>query len=668
MTVPIDSPEGRHQDSLAGYKYSKSVTAKQRFLVSNIASSLAKNWGNEFTTREAIQEIASSLNASESCTDPSNMKCNPNELYRSADGSCNNLVHPDWGKSFTPYIRILPPEYGTRVTATGIPLYDDFPPRTKSVTGKDLPSSRRVSFTVDPDIKVLEPHVTTMLMSWGQFIDHDITGAATTRLPNGMAIRCCGQDVESDLSLRHPACFPIPVPPDDPIYSVRRQTCMNFVRSAAAVQADCQPGPREQLNQLSAFIDASHIYGRTRQEQMEVRSFKSGQLKISVIHGHSFLPQRNIPGCKVLQLDPTSQPGSCFFAGDRRVNENVGMAGLQGLFLRHHNKIASGLENLNPSWSDEKLFQEARRIIIAQIQVITYREFLPVLLGEKTITDFGLSLVDSGYTEDYDENINPGIGNTFSAAAYRLHTLVQARFQLWNPFVGKLDAVNVSFTNNSPSILFKKQGFTQLLNGMSIQELWAFDRFFTNEVSHKLFRDPGTTNLGLDLVSINIQRGRDHGIPRYTQFQSFCGLPQVNSWNDLSVFMTTDTIKSLMSVYESVNDIDLYAGGSAERTMEGSAIGPTFACLISEQFKRLKIADRFWFENQKDNPYPFTPEQLSEIRKTSLAGVLCESGIDIEVMQDLVMYSPSLSWNLKKPCSSFSRFSLFPWETSDETS
>lgn len=47
--------------------------------------------------------------------------------------------------------------------------------------------------------------------------------------------------------------------------------------------------------------------------------------------------------------------------------------------MREHNRIAASLESLNPSWSDENLFQETKRIIIAEYQNIIYSEWLPII-------------------------------------------------------------------------------------------------------------------------------------------------------------------------------------------------------------------------------------------------------------------------------------------------
>lgn len=92
------------------------------------------------------------------------------------------------------------------------------------------------------------------------------------------------------------------------------------------------------------------------------------------------MPSKNFHSCR-----SNSKSLPCFFSGDSRINEHPGIALIHVLFLREHNRIAKQMGILNPHWDDEKLYQETRRLVIAEMQHITYNEFLPVLLGEKNL-------------------------------------------------------------------------------------------------------------------------------------------------------------------------------------------------------------------------------------------------------------------------------------------
>jgi len=107
----------------------------------------------------------------------------------------------------------------------------------------------------------------------------------------------------------------------------------------------------------------------------------------------------------------------CFKAGDDRVNEHIGLAALHTMWLREHNRIARELGLVNPHWSDEVLFQEARRVVIAELQHITYNEYLPVVLGQSIVADYGLKAKSFGFYTGYDINTNVGVLNAVGSAA-----------------------------------------------------------------------------------------------------------------------------------------------------------------------------------------------------------------------------------------------------------
>ncbi|KAH8037109.1 hypothetical protein HPB51_008533 [Rhipicephalus microplus] len=86
----------------------------------------------------------------------------------------------------------------------------------------------------------------------------------------------------------------------------------------------------------------------------------------------------------------------------------------------------------------------------------------------------------------------------------------------------------------------------------------------------------------------------------------------------------------------SIDDVDLFPAGIAEKPVLGGVVGPTFACLIAEQFVRMRKGDRFWYENG-GLASSFTSDQLRELRKVTLARVLCDNLDDIETIQARVM-------------------------------
>lgn len=201
---------------------------------------------------------------------------------------------------------------------------------------------------------------------------------------------------------------------------------------------------------------------------------------------------------------------------------------VQGLFLRHHNRIAGRLHDLNPKWSDETLFQETKRIVSAQIQHITYNEYLPLVLGSKVMDSFDLSL-SNHFIHTYDPSINPAIFSGFSSAGFRLHTTVISTIPFRdqdNNLIGDLD---LSDTFLNPSMIYATNSYPEMLYGLTGVPMASFDRFFSTQLTTMLFR-PFNSTFGLDLVSINIQRGRDHGIPGYNAWRKVCGLPTFKSF------------------------------------------------------------------------------------------------------------------------------------------
>ncbi|XP_037952531.1 uncharacterized protein LOC119683009 [Teleopsis dalmanni] len=557
------------------------------------------------------------------------------ERYRTHDGTCNNSRRPRWGAAQMPFNRFLPPEYGDGVDTI-----------RNSVEGGALSSSRFVSLLVH-GAKDGEAPLTLMIAQWGQLLDHDLTSTAQPRSINGSVPSCCGGN---DF---HPSCYPIKVPLDDPWLSPLKVRCLEFLRSAPAQRRDCVLSWREQTNQATSYIDASPIYSNSAKSADNARIFRNGLL----VYG------RGSPAEDICQRGGFAK--QCIRAGDGRSGEQPGLLALHHVWVGEHNRIALELSEINPHWSDEKIYQETRRIIGAMFQHITYREFLPIVLGREVCKLFDLDLLTSGYYEGYDLKTNPTVANSFAAAAFRFgHSLVQNSYMRCDRHHNVINN-NVSLHEEFQRGDIGSAGsLNRLIRGMANQRSLKRDEFITPELTNHLFQTPGFP-FGLDLAAINIQRGRDHGIAPYTSWRIPCGLTAITSWDDFANVVGPESARRIGHAYRNVHDIDLFVGGIAERPVVGGLVGPTFACIIAQQFSNSRKGDRFWYENGGFES-SFTPAQLHSIRRVSLAQVLCRV-VGGGTFQPHIFIPPEISGNERVICGtgSLTPIDLGPWLEQD---
>jgi len=153
----------------------------------------------------------------------------------------------------------------------------------------------------------------------------------------------------------------------------------------------------------------------------------------------------------------------------------------------------------------------------------------------------------------------------------------------------------------------------------------------------------------MDLASLNIQRGRDHGLPPYVRWREPCSLSPIKTFEDLDKVMLPSITRKFKSLYSSVEDIDLFSAGLAEKSMVGGLVGPTFACIIAQQFSNLRRGDRFWYENSNSES-SFTAGQLQQIRQVTLAQVLCRTIDGIVTIQPFVFLTTDTLKNQRLFC------------------
>ena len=217
--------------------------------------------------------------------------------------------------------------------------------------------------------------------------------------------------------------------------------------------------------------------------------------------------------------------------------------------------------------------------------------------------------------------------NLFSRA------FVQFTIDLFNKFHEFAANEKLRHLFNQPFLLYQPGVVDELVGGMINRQSQSYDPFMTEELAGHLFQPP-KAEFGLDLASINLQRGRDQGLPGYNLFREWCGLPRAETFEQLEPYLTNQTAFLYSKLYRHVDDIDLWSAGISERRLPGAAIGPTFSCIIARQFSNTRRGDRFWYENP-GLPSSFTPDQLHEIKKVTVARLLCSNADDLPTTQRL---------------------------------
>ncbi|XP_068119933.1 peroxidasin homolog isoform X2 [Hyperolius riggenbachi] len=575
------------------------------------------------------------------------------QRYRTYDGTCNNLRHPLWGASLTAFQRLLKPAY-----QNGFNL-----PRGMGSSDESgalpLPLPRLVSTTmIGTETITPDAQYTHMLMQWGQFLDHDldqtIPALSMSRFSDAAP---CSQVCTND-----PPCFPISMPEKDPRASSGH--CMFFARSSPV----CGSGVtsllldsayyREQVNLLTAYIDASNVYGSSEKEANELRDLTSqeGLLKVGGVmasSGKPLMPLAHGPPTECMR-DERESTVPCFLAGDYRANEQLGLTAIHTLWLREHNRIAAHLLKLNPHWNGDKVYHETRKIVGAQMQHITFAHWLPKILGEP-----GMRML--GEYQGYDPTVNSAIFNAFATAAFRFgHTLINPVLYRLNETFQPIQQGHIPLhkTFFSPFRLLQEGGIDPILRGLfGIPGKMRVPTELLNlELTEKLFA--AVHSVSLDLAAINIQRGRDHGIPPYNDYRVVCNLTSAQDFEDLkNEIKNQDVREKLRSLYGTPKNVDLFPALIVEDLVPGSRLGPTLMCLLVTQFKRLRNGDRFWYTS----PGTFSSAQLTEIRQSSLARVLCDNGDNIQHVQEDVFRMSSFPQDMR-PCSDIPGLDLRFWK------
>lgn len=509
--------------------------------------------------------------------------------YRSIDGTGNNLAHPEWGSAGQSLLRLAASAYADGLSAPA---------------GASRPSARIVSngIAAHPDDEMLNSRFLAAYgYSWGQFIDHDL-------------------DLTQGASPAEP--FNIAVPAGDPFFDPNNTgTQVIPLNRSVYDPATGSTSPREQVNQITSFIDASMVYGSDTVRATALRTGVGGRLLTSA---GNLLPYNTMG----LPNDGMGGPPSSFFvAGDVRSNENIELTSMHTLFVREHNRLADQVAAANPTWTDDQIYQQARRLVAGEIQAITYNEFLPALLGAGAIPDY----------TGYNPTVNPGVANEFSTAAFRLgHSLLADDVEFMDNNGGEVhEEIPLAEAFFNPALL-AETGIDPILKYLGSSNAEELDNVVVDGVRNFLFGQPGAG--GFDLASLNIQRGRDHGLASYNDVREALGLPRVTKFKQIS--SDPSVRNALQSLYGSVDNIDLWVGGLAENHVAGSSLGPTLQAIVVDQFTRARDGDRFWYQ------LDLSGSDLTFVQNSSLADVISRNTTINNLQDNVIIFDVRISGRL----------------------
>ncbi len=501
------------------------------------------------------------------------------------DGSNHNLADPTANQAGHAEKRFLPDTY-----------LDHLGGDPSKFPGQERPSPRDVSnhvFSQDRD-PVLNPLDTNnLLWQFGQFLDHDfgITNDGVPAEPLNLV-----------------------VPPDDPFFDPVLRPYLTIARQAhdPGTGVGHAPNPRLSINTQSGWIDASQVYGYGQTlpgpgaggpTPGVLRELSGGRLLVE-------------PGTNLLPRTPTVLPtplfpSTLFVCGDffPRCNETPGLTMMHTLFVREHNRKVAEYAARNPTLTDEQLFQLGRRWVASLMQSITVNEFIPTLTGENVPAYDG-----------YKPWVNGRLALEFVASLYRLgHTLLPRELQRYGSPGGHSPLPSLDLGESlfqSPALFQTSADVDALMRGFTRQPHEKLDCVVADGVRNTLVVDePGTAGVLFDLPAINIERGRELGLPTYNQARAGFGLPPAAHFSDT---FDAKAAGRLSSIYPNTNQIDLFAGGICEKAAHPGLghTGPLITAVIQRQIKDLRAADRFWYENV------LTPAQILEVESYKLSDLI----------------------------------------------
>ncbi|PXF42141.1 Peroxinectin A [Gracilariopsis chorda] len=461
------------------------------------------------------------------------------QTIRGLSGRCTSAVDPNLGEASRPQFSYLNVD-------------------SVKFSGEGLESARVISNIVsdqsgdNPNSKRLNE----LFVYFGQFIDHDFAASPVSH-----------EEEE------------IEVPSDDPHLRI---SSMEFERSMRSpITADSVV--ERPITSLSSALDLSTVYGTDPERNVFLRVSNSCFMKTS--------PGQLLPFNTGEFLNAPSASRDLYIAGDSRVNEHPVLTTMHTVFLREHNHICGMLEENVSDMSPGDMYEAARAINIAQYQKIVYEEWLPAILGRKLQRYSG-----------YKPNVDPTISLEFTTAGFRLgHTMVNNGVSRIDANGNRLPLITMEEMFFRPSTL-REGDIEDFIRGAAGTRAQEVDAMVVDALRNFLFSNVPEDG-GIDLISLNLQRGRDHNVPRFNELrQFFLGSP-ARSFQEISRDRTVQ--RKLRDAYGSVDNVEAWPGLMAEDKSGSAGLGRTNAALWNREFTRLRDGDRFFYlDNARHNQIP----------------------------------------------------------------
>ncbi|XP_075711304.1 dual oxidase 1-like [Rhinoderma darwinii] len=502
------------------------------------------------------------------------------------DGWYNNLAYHSMGSKGSKLMRLIPASYSDAVYQVA--------------SEPELPNPREISNAVmkGESGSSSSRNLTVMAVFFGYHVLSEI--------------------VSTEVSACPAEYLNIHIPAGDPVFDPTNKSnvVLPFQRIKWSHDTGKSPNsPREQINTVTAWIDGSSIYGSSHSWSDALRSFSGGKLASGIDKLFPPYTTQSLPMWKV--PDPsageTGDEGIYGF-GNAMGNESPFTQAESLVWYRYHNYMAEKLAEVHSDWSDDVLFQNARKWVIAIHQNIVFYEWLPTFLSKDV----------PGYN-GYKQHVDPSISPEFLAlTAQMIYTMMPSGVYMRDKHCTFLNVTNTdggmssalrlcnSYWNRKNPNLKTPVDVDNLLLGMCSQIAEKEDHIVVSDLRDYWYGQIKYSRT--DLLATSILRGRDMGLPSYNKLRKHYGLHTL-VWDDIN---NASIRQQLITLYgNDIERLELIPGVLLE--IDGSP-GGLISEIILSQFNRLREGDRFWFENEKNGL--FTQDEIYKIRNTTFHDVL----------------------------------------------